>query len=96
MTHQTIPMNIQDYTIENLISGFLPQQIYCCFVEDEAFSGKQNKNPYCFKSFDLNNFVFKVNGVSFFTVYLQIWFTFDAYQEKKRKRNHCKQKPVPY
>jgi len=72
VTHQTIPMNIQDYTIENLISGFLPQQIYCCFVEDEAFSGKQNKNPYCFKSFDLNNFVFKVNGVSFFTVYLFI------------------------
>ena len=58
-------MSIQDYTIENLVSGFLPQQIFCCFVEDEAFSGKADKNPYFFQSFNLNNFVFKINGVSY-------------------------------
>ena len=62
LTHFTIPQNVQEYTIENLITGTLPQQIYVAFVLDESFSGKPSKNPYVFEHFDLNSFVFKING----------------------------------
>ena len=63
MSHITIPANIQDYSIENLVRGYLPQQVFCCFVSDEGFSGSNKSNPYCFENFGLQSFVFKINGV---------------------------------
>ena len=60
ITHHTIPQNVQLFNIESIISGVLPQQLYCFMVEEESFSGKLEKNPYHFQSFGLNRYFFKV------------------------------------
>ena len=56
LTHHTLPQNIREDTIENLITGTLPQQI---FVLDESFAGKVKNNPYVFENFGLCSFTFK-------------------------------------
>ena len=67
LTHHTLPQNIKEHTIENLITGTLPQQIFVGFVLDESFAGKVKNNPYIFENFGLCSFTFKINGDVRFT-----------------------------
>ena len=60
LLHFTIPANVKNYSIETLVGSQLPQQIFVGFTDEDSFSGKLAKNPYHFKHFDLNSFVFKV------------------------------------
>ena len=60
LLHFTIPANVQNYSIETLVGSQLPQQIFVGFTDEDSFSGKLAKNPYHFKHFGLNSFVFKV------------------------------------
>ena len=59
-----IPKNNASMYISNMFSGILPKTIIIGMVENEAFYGKQQKNPYNFQHFMLKRANLRVNGES--------------------------------
>jgi hypothetical protein len=57
--------------IQNLSTGNLPKTIIIGFVENKAYDGAINKNPYCFKHFDLNFINLFINGEPYYKQPLQ-------------------------
>ena len=47
---------------ENLFLGQLPKCIVIGMVENKAFNGDKDKNPYNFKLFDVNYLALHVGG----------------------------------
>ena len=59
-----VPKNNASMYISNMFSGILPKTIVIGMVENEAFYGKQQKNPYNFQHFMLKSANLRVNGES--------------------------------
>ena len=59
-----VPKNNASMYISNMFSGILPKTIIIGMVENEAFYGKQQKNPYNFQHFMLKSANLRVNGES--------------------------------
>lgn len=62
-------------TLENIITGFLPQRIILGMVEQEAFEGNIAKNPFNFQHFDLSELNVTIDGNN--TPYQPFVFDFD-------------------
>lgn len=62
MKNFLIPSNVNGHNIENVFSGQLPTNLLIVFVENDAFFGKTNKNPFNFKHFNLSHLQLNVNG----------------------------------
>jgi len=52
-------------TIQNVLTGSLPQSLVICFLDARAFNGDVSQNPFTFQHFNLNNLNLKVNGNPF-------------------------------
>ena len=49
----TVPANVFDYTLDNIVMGSLPRRIIVGFVSTAAFNGSST-DPFAFQHFDLN------------------------------------------
>ena len=58
----TIPNGNLDFTQESLFSGQLPTRIVVGFVDNDAFNGVFNKNPFNFKHYNLTNIKLYMDG----------------------------------
>jgi hypothetical protein len=77
-----ISAGITSLNIQNLSTGNLPKTIIIGFVDDKAFNGRLNKNPYVFKHFDLNHMNLMVNSEPFHKTPLQPRYS---------KGNYCRE-----
>ena len=50
----TIPVGSSTFTQENMYSGFLPNKIFLCFVDNDAFKGTFLKDPFNFGHFNID------------------------------------------
>ena len=50
----TMHSGIHEGTLDNVILGQLPKRIIVGFVENKAFNGDKNLNPFNFKNFHIN------------------------------------------
>lgn len=58
----SLPQGIRTINLDSVFVGPLPNFVIITFIENTAFSGVSNKNPYNFKSYDLKNLqLFKNN-----------------------------------
>lgn len=58
----TVPRGILDVNQEKLISGQIPQRIIIGLVDNEAFIGAYNRNPFNFQNFGLNEIAVYIDG----------------------------------
>ncbi|XP_043476692.1 uncharacterized protein F54H12.2-like [Leptopilina heterotoma] len=54
---------IHSETFDNVILGQLPKRIIIGFVDNTAFNGSRNKNPFNFKHYQINHFSLYVDGM---------------------------------
>lgn len=59
----TIPTGIQSIQIDNIVNGILPTSLVFGFIDNDAFNGTRESNPYNFKAMDLQSFSLFVNGI---------------------------------
>ena len=60
----SIPKAILSATFENVFSGVLPRRVIIGFVDEAAFSGDINKDPYKFNDLNINQINLNVDGAS--------------------------------
>lgn len=60
-----IPAGQTDIIIPNHFSGQFPRRIFVTFVENSAFNGDLNKNPFNFKTYKLNYLTTYKDGVQY-------------------------------
>nr|XP_002123084.2 uncharacterized protein F54H12.2-like [Ciona intestinalis] len=58
----TIPGGNQSISHENLFLGQLPKRVIIGFVDNDAFNGIHNKNPFNFKHYNLTSLALHSNG----------------------------------
>ncbi|XP_072021177.1 uncharacterized protein F54H12.2-like [Amphiura filiformis] len=58
----TVPQGDLSITKEGLFTGQLPTRLVVGLVDNRAFNGTYNLNPYNFQHFDLNKFGVYING----------------------------------
>jgi len=58
----TIPQNYLDVSHEELFSGQLPTRIVIGLVENRAYNGDRQRNPFNFKHFNLNEIAVYFDG----------------------------------
>jgi hypothetical protein len=59
----TIPAGGRTLSIDNAIVGRIPNTIIFGMIDNEAYAGSLNKNPYALSHYSLENFSLFVNGV---------------------------------
>ena len=59
----TMHSGIHGETLDNVILGQLPKRIIVGFVENKAFNGDKNLNPFNFKNFNINYLCLYIDGV---------------------------------
>lgn len=52
--HVIAPKGLHDVWIDNLVYGQLPRRMFVFMVENEAFNGHQEKDPFEFKHYNIN------------------------------------------
>ena len=57
-----VPTGLLDVWIDNLVYGKLPRRLFVFFIDNEAFNGHQEKDPFEFKHYDLNYIACFVDG----------------------------------
>lgn len=55
-----IAISSSDITIQNIHNGNIPNRIIVGFVDTDAYTGKNSKNPYNFKHYGINEMLLKV------------------------------------
>ena len=55
----TMHRGVRGETLDNIIIGQLPKKIIIGFVDNKAYDGDYTLNPYNFKNFSINFFVFR-------------------------------------
>lgn len=60
----TISQNNYNISLDNVSIGKIPNLIIVGFVDNDAYVGNREKNPYNFQHYDLTQFNLTVNGVS--------------------------------
>lgn len=58
----TIPANQNSYVHENLFTGQIPTRLVIGMVDNDAFNGVYNKNPFHFKHYSLNYIKVYIDG----------------------------------
>ncbi|XP_053207030.1 uncharacterized protein F54H12.2-like [Panonychus citri] len=58
----TITKDVNMITVENLFNGFLPKRIILGFVNEDAFSGDRQANPFNFDNFSVSHLALNVDG----------------------------------
>jgi len=77
----TVPRGNLDCCQENVFSGPLPTRLVVACVENDAFNGSYEKNPYNFKHFDLNQLKISLDGQQLHIKPLEPNFTAHQYVE---------------
>ena len=62
--HTTIPANVFDYTLENVVMGNLPRRVFLGFVSSNAFNGT-TKDPFSFQHFNVNYVAAFIDGTPY-------------------------------
>jgi hypothetical protein len=57
-----VPMGNLDITQENLFLGQVPTRIVIGCVDNDAFNGRYNKNPFNFKNYRITNVTVQIDG----------------------------------
>ena len=65
LKHFSIPAGTRVSNQENLFLGTLPKSIVIGMVDNDAFTGVYNKNPFAFKHYDLELLAVYVDGQQF-------------------------------
>lgn len=60
----TIPANVFDYTLENIVMGSLPRRCFLGLVTSRAFSGA-TEDPFSFSHFDVNYITAFIDGTPY-------------------------------
>ena len=61
----TIPRGMVQHTQPNFLRGILPNQLVIGLVEDLAFNGQNDKNPFNFQHYHMEEFKLIIEGVQF-------------------------------
>lgn len=60
----TVPAARKSFSISNLMTGKLPQQIFLVFVKHSSYNSDLKKNGFIFENLKIQHLVWKVNGRS--------------------------------
>lgn len=58
----TLNPQSNSFSIDNLITGILPEIVLFCMVDSDSFIGKRSKSPYNFQHYKIESFNLFVNG----------------------------------
>lgn len=58
----TIPSGVQGKTLDNIFLGQVPKRCIVGFVNNAAFNGTLNKNPFNFENYGINTFCLYIDG----------------------------------
>jgi hypothetical protein len=58
----TVPIGVSDFSNEKLFSGQLPMRLVIGFVDNGAFNGAKNKNPFNFQHFSVTELAVHMDG----------------------------------
>lgn len=59
----TIPKGLTSVELNNVFNGLQPTNFVMCMVENDAWTGSKEKNPYKFGHFNCKSITFNLNGV---------------------------------
>ncbi|KAL2078836.1 hypothetical protein ACEWY4_024580 [Coilia grayii] len=95
----SVPTGTRVANQENLFLGQLPKSVVICMVNNEAFTGAYNRNPFAFKHFDLEFLAVYVDGQQIPSKPLQPRYnegsaTREFYQMVASTGRHLKNKPL--
>lgn len=62
--HASIPANVYEYTLENIVMGTLPRRVILGLVSSEAFNGT-SVDPFAFQHFNVNYLSAFIDGNAF-------------------------------
>ncbi len=71
-------------SIQNILSGTLPQSLIICFLDSKSFNGDVSSNPFNFSHFGLNSLNLKINGKPFHPRPLQPNYDDDDFKREYR------------
>lgn len=75
----TIPAGVQGKTLDNIFLGQIPKRCIIGFVNNGAFNGSLDKNPFNFQHYGINSFSLYVDGQQVPSKTLQPSFTSNLY-----------------
>jgi len=58
----SIPQNYRDITYEKLVSGQLPTRLVVGLLDNSAFNGQRNRNPFNFQHYNLSEILVYLDG----------------------------------
>ena len=61
--HQTLPQGVRDVVLDNFITGQLPRRVFLTLIDNNAFNGAIDKDPFNFDHFSVNFLALYVNGL---------------------------------
>lgn len=76
----TIPSNQSSISITDMFHDVVPNNIIVGIVDSDAYFGKISKNPYNFKTHDINEMYFRVKNIQMPTIPISPDFTNKLYQ----------------
>ena len=85
-----IPQGTMSHTHENVYLGVLPNRVVLCFIDNDAYNGAYNKNPFTAKHNDINFLALYVDGRQVPSKPLQPNFAEGAYVRSYRKQWKCR------
>jgi hypothetical protein len=78
----TIPKDVLDAMLDNVVMGQLPRRIFVFMVPNDAFNGSLAKDPFFFKHYDLNYMAAFLDGVQYPVKAFQPNFENNLYQRE--------------
>jgi len=57
-----VPTGNHDFTQENVFNGSIPSRMVICMVDNDAFNGSYEKNPFNFKTYGLTSLKLLLDG----------------------------------
>jgi hypothetical protein len=77
----TIPQGSFQFQSDNLMGGRLPERLYCCFVDADAYAGKLTKNPFQYKHLNLETLTTQIEEKQNYSNTLTVDFSTAKYLE---------------
>lgn len=81
----TIAQNSTSFSIDNVCNGILPEFVLIAMVDNDAYQGKHDKNPFNFQHFGLTSFNASINGIEISPRKLE----FDFLDKKNPRSQHA-------
>ena len=78
----TVHAGTYDACLDNIHSGQLPRRVFVCFVNNTAFCGDYNLNPFKFEHFNISSLAIYLDGLQYPSKAFTPDFTNNLYQRE--------------